>query len=253
MKYKKYREQKGLFLIEGMRLVNEAFIHKMNVRTVIVNQDCIKACEFVKSLIPEGNSPGNFSCEFIRVPEKLFKDISDTNNPQGILATVEMKHYTLGDIIGDKNLYVILESVNDPGNVGTIIRTAHAGGFTGVFVLKGSVDIYNPKTIRSTMGSLFSMPCCIGVELHDIAKRLKDLGIRLYTCSPEAKNPYFNFELSENTAFIIGNEAEGVSEEALNLCDRKIAIPMPGGAESLNAAAAAAVLIYESVRQRIKL
>ncbi len=252
MKHKKHREKKGLFLIEGIRLVKEAFIHKMNVRSIIVNQDCTKACEFVKSLVPKDNIPGGLSCELIGVSEKLYRVMSDTINPQGIMATVEMRQYTPLEILGGKNLYVILESINNPGNAGTIIRTAHAAGFTGVFVLKGSVDIYNPKTIRSTMGSLFALPYCIDVELRDIVKILKASGVSVYNCSPDAETPYFDIDLSKDAAIIIGNEAEGISKEALDSSDCSISIPMPGGTESLNAAAAAAVLIYESVRRNMK-
>ena len=142
--------------------------------------------------------------------------------------------------------------MNDPGNLGTVIRTADACGADAIFLSKGSVDMYNPKVLRSTMGSMFHVPVFQNVELNEISAKLKKNEIPLYAAHLRGDTYPYGLELAEPCAFIIGNEARGLSDEAADLCDRWVKIPMPGQAESLNASIAAGVLMYEVVRQRLK-
>ncbi len=245
---RKYRDEKKLYFIEGIRFVEEALREKAEIDKILLSErlSCSKAGEEILA----GVRAAGYNTFLL--PEKLFKEISDTESPQGIMAVLKARRHDLNDIIGDINCLLILESVQDPGNLGTIIRTADAGGITGIIMSKGCVDIYNPKVLRSTMGSVFRVPICISDDLAGAIDIIREKGIKVYAAHLKGKINYFEADFKGNIAVIIGNEANGISDTAAASSDMLIKIPMLGRTESLNASVAAGLLIYESVRQRMK-
>lgn len=187
------------------------------------------------------------------LPDGLFASICDTENPQGILAVCKKLVWDEAAVFAkERPFFLLAEELNDPGNLGTVIRTADACGADAVFLSKGSVDLYNPKVLRSTMGSLFHVPVFQNVSLEEISEKLKADQIPLYAAHLKGESYPYALPLQEACAFLIGNEARGLSEKAAALCDQWVKIPMPGQAESLNASIAAGVLLYEVVRQRLE-
>jgi TrmH family RNA methyltransferase len=245
---KKYREEKKLYFIEGIRFVEEALKENMEFDKILISEkfaDSKGGQEFCSKIMLSGYDTYLLS-------EKLFKDVSETESPQGILAVLKTSQYDLNGIIKDKNFILILESLQDPGNMGTIIRTADAAGITGIVMSKGCVDIYNPKVLRSTMGSVFRVPFCICEDISDTIKLIRSKGIKVYAAHLKGKVDYFEADLKENIAIIVGNEANGISDTTAESSDMLLRIPMFGRIESLNASVAASLLMYEAVRQRIK-
>lgn len=187
------------------------------------------------------------------VKDALFKTISDTQTPQGILALVKMPAYTLEELLGNGKTpphLLILESIQDPGNLGTMMRTGEGAGITGIIMNKSTVDLFNPKTIRSTMGSLYRVPFYIAEDLHQVIRELKEKGIRLFAAHLEGAVPYDKPDYTGPCGFFIGNEGNGLKSETAGMADAYIKIPMEGKVESLNAAVAASLLMYEVNRQR---
>ncbi|WP_297519199.1 RNA methyltransferase [uncultured Clostridium sp.] len=238
LKEKKYRTQSSTYLIEGLRFVDEAFKSGVKIETLLFTEEFKeKHLDFL-----EGKDIEN---QIILTPS-LLKELSFTGTPQGVMAVVEMENKDLKD--GD--IVVLVDKVQDPGNMGTIIRTAHAVGAAGIITTKGTVDIYNDKTLRSTMGSIFYLPVIEDNNLEKI-NELKEKGFKLVVSSLQGKNDFFNEDLSGNTIIAVGNEGNGVSEEVYGISDIKVKIPMPGNAESLNVAVATSVMLYEKIRQNI--
>jgi TrmH family RNA methyltransferase len=190
--------------------------------------------------------------ECLKVSKKQFAEISEVEAPQGILAVVKQSKFELKDILKSSNpLIVFCVEVQDPGNLGTIIRTADAVGAAGVILSKGTVDLYNSKVIRSTMGSLFHLPI---VEVDDAAKtieQLKKKQIRIIAADINSPDDYFAAEMAGPSAILVGNEGAGLPKEIVELSDLAVKIPMPGRAESLNVGVSTAVLLYEALRQRM--
>ena len=197
-------------------------------------------------------------CDIYTVSETVFKSISETTNPQGILATIKMADYDLEEMIIAKSIdvrkcdkyFVILDEIKDPGNMGTIIRTADAAGFNGVIVSKGCVDVYNPKVLRSTMGSIFHIPINLSQDLSYALKEIKMQNIRVYAAHTKGNLYYYEADMTQSTAIVIGNEAFGISDKTMESADELISIPITGRAESLNASVAAGILMYEPLRQK---
>ena len=171
--------------------------------------------------------------------------------PQGILCVVRRPGYTLERVLrsGDP-LLVVLEELQDPGNLGTIIRTGEAAGVTGVIMSAGTVDLFNPKTIRATMGSVFRVPFLYVDDLPQTVEQLRQGGISVYAAHLEGKTYYDDVSFLGPTAFLVGNEGNGLTEETASRADRYLKIPMEGRIESLNAAVAASLFMYETHRQR---
>ncbi|MDF2522545.1 MAG: methyltransferase, TrmH family, group 3 [Clostridiales bacterium] len=246
LKIRKNREEKQLFFIEGIRFVEEALKEGVAIETILFSDRLYetRGGEDIISQIREGDY------ETYHLPDKLFQEISDTENPQGIIAVVKMKQYKLEEIIDEGDFFLILDSLQDPGNMGTIIRTADAAGVTGIIISRGCVDIYNPKVLRSTMGSIFHIPFCFSESLPEAIRQLKEQGIKVFAAHLDGKLNYFDADMKCGTAIIIGNEANGISQETAEQSDSFVKIPMPGRSESLNASVAASLLMYEVVRQR---
>jgi len=194
----------------------------------------------------------DLKCDKYLLPDKLFKEISDTDNPQGILAVIKMKDNSFEDIIKKSSFIILLDALQDPGNMGTIIRTAHAGGVDGIILTKGCVDIYNPKTLRATMGSIFSVPVFTLTDIEASITEIKKYGFKVVSTDISTTNKIYDADFKQKIALVIGNEANGICEKILDSSDLRVMIPMPGKAESLNASIATGIFIYEIARQRNK-
>lgn len=241
---KKFRNETGQFLVEGFRFVEEALISSFRVPYIFVSEGVKdKYIDFNIEKVLQKNSVVYF------VKDNIFKDLCETVTPQGILAVVENKKVELEDKEG---FYVLIDKLQDPGNVGTIIRTAHASGALGIITTKGTVDVYNDKTLRSTMGSIFNIPVIEDDDL-ELMRGLKSMGFKLIVSSLDTDNNFYDIDLIGKIIIAVGNEGNGISEEVYALGDEKVKIPMPGGAESLNAAVSASIMMYEAVRQKNKL
>lgn len=238
------RNTEGIFIVEGIRMVRE--IPEDKLKALYVTE------EFYKK--HKAELPGNVKPEF--VTPTVFSYISDTKTPQGVLAIVWQNKYTLADILKKgtekKEMLLVLDNLQDPGNLGTIFRTAEAAGVTGIILSKDSVDIYNPKVIRSTMGAIFRMPFVYVEKLTDTIEELKAHQIQVYAAHLDGKNAYDEECYLNGTAYLIGNEGNGLRQEVADCADTWIRIPMLGQAESLNAAVAASILMFEAARQRRK-
>lgn len=243
LKEKKHRTAENKFLVEGFRFVIEALESDFLVPLVFISEGQIAKCE--KFNIYDKIQ----SCtEVVYVKDSLFNTLVATDTPQGIGAIVINKHHKVEkESVG---LYLLVDGVQDPGNLGTIIRTADAAGALGVILLKGTVDPYNEKTLRSTMGSIFHIPIIMCDQL-DIINSLIDSGFKLVVSSLEAENNFFQERLSGKIIMTVGNEGYGVSKEIQLMADIRVKIPMPGKAESLNVAIASSIMIYEYIRQNL--
>lgn len=245
LKKSKERKEKGLFVVEGTKMVAEA--PAQWVQMIYISQTYESAPEhkdFLNSLKKKGIA-------YEVVADNVFKAISDTQTPQGILALVKIPVYTLEQMLQkDKTHLLILESIQDPGNLGTMIRTGEGAGITGIIMNKTTVDLFNPKTIRSTMGSIYRVPFYITENLEETLKFLKENGVNLLAAHLKGTVSYDEADYTTSTGFLIGNEGNGLSDEIADLAAQYIRIPMEGKVESLNAAISATLLMYEANRQR---
>lgn len=193
-------------------------------------------------------------CAGFKLPSEdaLFQSMCDTKTPQGVLSVIRMPHYTEEEVMdnGKTPLLMVLEDLQDPGNVGTIIRTAEGAGVTGIIMSRGTADIFNPKTIRSTMGSIYRMPFLIVDDAVGFVKGLKARKICTYAAHLHGVHSYREEDYTKGTAFLIGNEGNGLTDAMAEAAECLIRIPMEGKVESLNAAIASAVLMYEAHGQR---
>ena len=230
-----------MFLVEGFRFAEEALDSDFEVMQIFISSR--GESKYENSLVKGKLQRNTKVCS---ISDSLFKSICDTDNPQGIIATVKNKPV---DIKYNNGFYMLADKIQDPGNMGTIIRTAHAAGALGVIITKGTVDIYNEKTLRATMGSIFKIPVIEDTDLS-LVKDLKDAGFKLVTSSLDTDKNFYDIDLKEKVIISVGNEGNGISEEIYDLSDLKVKIPMPGGAESLNVAVAASIMMYEAIRQK---
>jgi len=233
LKDKKSRDEAGLFIVEGQKQVSE-IPEDWNIKRLILS-------ESYKGKTSKLESDKNL----VTVSDKLFDKLSFTKTPQGIAAVVEKKIFDLSKIIKQNGFFIILENIADPGNLGTIIRSADAFGAKAVFVSNGSTDIYSDKTIRSSMGSFFHIPV-INTDAFEIIKSLKNESVSVLAATLEAKQPLSQSILAKKVAVIIGNESNGLSAKIQKEADVLVKIDMPGKAESLNAAIAASIIMYEA-------
>lgn len=242
----KTRREEDLFVAEGLRMCME--IPKDRIRTLYVSES------FQKN--PECAALVKGVRHVETVTDEVFKALSDTQTPQGILALVKQYHYTIDQVAGTGGdgaapaLLMILERLQDPGNLGTIIRAGEGAGVTGILMDQDTADIYNPKVIRSTMGSVLRVPFVYVDDLKGALEQLKDKNIHLYAAHLKGRSAYDKEDYTGDTGFLIGNEGNGLSDEIAAMADTYIRIPMAGQVESLNAAVAASVLMFEAARQR---
>jgi TrmH family RNA methyltransferase len=237
------RDKQGKFLIEGIHLVEEAVAAEAPVATIVYSLDKDKPWQLYEQTKEH--------IEWIGVSQAVLEKCSDTQTPQGIFAVVDKPSLDARQVLKVMHDFVVvIDGVQDPGNLGTIVRSADAVGASGVILGAGTVDLYNPKTIRSTMGSLFHLPI-IEADLLRILPEAKAAGIQLVTTSLQAQHSCYETDLRQPTWIIMGNEANGVSAAVAAESNVHVIIPMQGKAESLNVAMAATVLLFEASRQRM--
>ncbi|MBQ2640622.1 MAG: RNA methyltransferase [Lachnospiraceae bacterium] len=242
----KLRRETGLFIIEGTRLcmdTPERFLEEVYVTEDWLRTAAPADAEKIQRFHP------------LILAEEVMAKAADTDTPQGILCAARMPVWTRQDLLGGSDgtpapLLLVLEDVRDPGNLGTIFRTAEAAGATGILMSRGTVDLFNPKVVRATMSAIFRMPFVISEDLIRDLGDLRERGIVSYAAHLRGKRPYDELPLTQGTAFLIGNEANGLSDSLTEAAAEKIIIPLAGGAESLNAAMAAGILLFEASRQR---
>ncbi len=235
----KDRREAGVFIVEGIKMYKEA------------PSDWVKEIYITQKVLDELGEPEH---TYYLVEDSVFEKISDTQTPQGVLTVLSRPEYDVEKIICGESekaqLILILENIQDPGNLGTILRVGEAAGVTGIIMTKGTVDIFNPKVVRSTMGSIYRMPFAYTDNISETVSALKKAGVTTYAAHLQGSEVYTEYDYSLPTAFLIGNEGNGLTDVATQLADERLLIPMEGSVESLNAGIATAVLIYEAHRQR---
>ncbi len=234
LKTRKARREEKLFVVEGPHLVEAAI-------------GAIKFVVYAENM-PLVDQLKEQGIECLKITRKQFLTLSEVETPQWILAVVRQEHFQLPDLLKINNpLIVFCVGVQDPGNLGTIIRTADAAGVTGIIISKGTVDIYNPKVVRATMGSIFHLPI---VQVDSVEETIKQLGLKTVATSLSANKNYYEEDYSKEVVVLVGNEGAGLDEKVVSLCDAKVKIPILGRAESLNVGISTAIILYEAVRQR---
>jgi RNA methyltransferase, TrmH family len=241
LKQRANRKKSDLFLVEGMAEISLGIKAGLEIDTLF----------FCPQLAKTKNLSSQINNEKIKlVADNIFKKISFRENPDGFLAIAKPKNLKINKIGVSKNpLILILEAVEKPGNLGAIMRTADAAGVEAVIICDPKTDIYNPNVIRSSLGTVFTVPIAV-CKTSEAINWLKPKGIKIYTATPSAHKFYYECELAKSSAIVIGTEHEGLSDEWLDAANEKILIPMFGRIDSLNASVSAAVVIYEAVRQR---
>ena len=244
-KKRKAREEDGIYIVEGLRMFVEALQDK--VREVYVSESFYRKRREELQLDTWGKKLEILS-------DSVYGHVSDTKTPQGVLVVMEQMQYSFEEVIAEKEgrapLLMVLDNLQDPGNLGTILRAGEAAGVTGVILSSDCVDIYNPKVIRSTMGSVFRMPFIYVEDLPTVVKMLGEKEIHTYAAHLQGKCSYEEEDFTKGTAFLIGNEGNGLQDEVADAAEIYVKIPMCGEVESLNAAIAASVLMFEAARQR---
>lgn len=236
LKQKKYRDREGLFLMEGKRSIEELLLTPERIHTLFVQQGYEEEIDFASS-----------HKSICLLDERLMKLLADTQNPQAYAAIVKKENRSIDDLVKFPGLWVLLDRVSDPGNIGTIIRSCWAFGVQGLLLTPGSADPFNPKVVRSSMGGILHLPIVTDVDFHDL-QGLQDWD---FLCTDiGAKTPYYEADLRGKCILVLGNEAEGVTDEIKHQCQKLIKIPMNPQVDSLNVAMACAIIVAEAARQR---
>ncbi|MDO4476076.1 MAG: RNA methyltransferase [Lachnospiraceae bacterium] len=251
----KERRAQDLFVVEGPKMfrevpaerlvrvyMSESFYQKYQYDAQI--SVFIRQCESGELKDAKGGSLLEL------VSDEVMARMSDTQTPQGVICLVRQYHYRLEDLLQGTPLLMVLENLQDPGNLGTILRTAEGAGVTGIVLSKGSAELYNPKVIRSTMGSIYRMPFIYTEDLQGTIRELQSRGVRMYAAHLKGTMNYTKPDYTGPSAFMIGNESKGLSDATAEMADHYVRIPMKGQVESLNAAVAAAVLMYQAAMSR---
>lgn len=244
LKDKKYRDESNEYVVEGVKLVEEAVKENAKIKQIIVCEDTTRTYEIPTHIMLE---IAKYEC--ISVSNKIFNIITQVTNPQGIMAIIE-KNAQDAQIDYSQDIIVVLDDVQDPGNLGTILRTVDSIGLNQIIVSKGTADAFNSKVVRSTMGAIFRIKI---IEVENLAQEIKEMRkhhFKLMVTSLQTKNSIYDIDFNKKI-IVIGNEANGVSKEIQDMADEKAKIPMLGRTESLNASVAAGVVMYEYVRQKL--
>lgn len=246
LKEKKYRDLNNEYIIEGIKIIQEAIQENAKIKQIIICDDCEKNSNISQEMMYE---IAKYEC--IYVTNKIFTSLTDVKNPQGIMAIVEKNSSKEDEIDYNQDIIVALDDLQDPGNLGTILRTVDSIGINQILVSKGTADSYNPKVVRSTMGAIFRVKI---IECEDLEKTLKEIKkhkFEILVTSLQTENSIYDIKYNKKV-IVIGNEANGVEEKIQNMADVKVKIPMLGKTESLNASVATGIILYEYVRQKIK-
>ncbi len=259
------RKKEGVFVVEGVKMFLEApetMLEEVYVSEGFGEEFCTEAVEnpepgFKKT---EGETEEIRviladklkRCGYETVSGEVFAKMSDTQSPQGILCVVRQPAYTLEEMMenGSEPLFLVLENLQDPGNLGTVMRTGEGAGVSGILMSRDTVDLYNPKTVRATMGSIYRVPFLYAEDIRAVVRQLKKMGVGIYAAHLKGETCYDECDYRAPAAFLIGNEGNGLTEETAGLADTYIRIPMGGRLESLNAAVASALLLYAAEGQR---
>lgn len=230
---KKFRDEYGEFFIEGIKMVSEAIQEKVPIKLIVICED----------LLQKEVNVTNFKVEY--VDKRVFESITDTVSPQGILAVISKNN---SEVLNEKIVFA-LDDVQDPGNVGTIIRTLDCAGINNLIVSQGTSDIYSPKVVRSTMGAILRVNIEQSNDLMKTLKERQNDGYKIIVTSLDGDSFYTDLQFDSKSIVVIGNESKGVKEEIQKIADIKTKIPMIGKTESLNASVAASIIAYEYVRK----
>lgn len=246
LKTRRGRVNEGLFAAEGINLIRQAAYAGSDIRFILVPDTPAgdELQEFIDSCISAGKP------DVCVVPQHVFDKITDAGHGVGVLAVAGMPANDPGmaERIAEDSNILVLDRIQDPGNIGTMIRTAVAAGYGMIIAIKGTADIYSPKVLRSTAGMIFEIPFAYVDSADELEKLLRRTGRRIAVTDPAQGVPYYEADLSRNIALVIGNEGNGISDEVMELADIRVNIPMKGNTESLNAAVSASILMYEAVR-----
>ncbi|GAB2675992.1 TrmH family RNA methyltransferase [Paenibacillus thermoaerophilus] len=253
---RKHRDRQGKYIIEGVHLVQEALRHGADIETVLLAADRPMP-EELREFAPVAvggaaaeEAAGSSRIEWIGVSPAVMDKLADAKTPQGVAAVVRKPSQDPAALLRrPAPLVVAVDGVQDPGNLGAIIRSADAAGADGVLLGRGTVDLYNPKTLRSTMGSLYHLPV-IAADLPQWLRQAREAGHRTIGMSLQAKATLYETDLRAGSWIVLGNEGQGLSPEVQAEVDTTLIIPMKGAAESLNVAMAGTVVLFEALRQR---
>ena len=244
LKDKKYRDELGVYVIEGIKVIEEAINENVEIEKIVICEDCTEA-----SIIPQKLMYAIAKYNCIYVSKKVFEVLTDVVAPQGILAIVRRPEKN-EKIDYNAELILALDGIQDPGNLGTILRTADSIGLKQIIVTKDTVDAFNSKVVRSTMGAIFRVKIIETPDLVQSIKEMRKHHFKLMVTSLQTDNSIYDIEFNKKI-IVIGNESNGVSKEIQDMADEKAKIPMLGKTESLNASVAAGIVMYEYVRQKI--
>ena len=244
LKEKKYRDIENCYVIEGIKLIKEAINENAKIKEIVVCEECINSGEIDKDTLYE-----IAKYNVIYVTEKVFNAITDVKTPQGILAVIEKKALNK-QIDYSQDVIIALDGVQDPGNMGTILRTVDSANLNQIIVSKDSADCYNPKVVRSTMGAIFRVNIIEVDNLKETLEAVKKNKFKVMVTALDTNESIYSVNYN-NKVIVIGNESNGVSKEVQAIADEKVKIPMLGKTESLNASVATGIMIYEYVRRRI--
>ncbi len=253
VKNSRFRKAERVFIVEGFKMVFEAVSYNLVVKIYATLQAAEQEREEYRKIFLLAKEKG-LAVELVN--DKVFSGICDTASPQGVLAVVKMPEYHLEDYTnvtgksGNRLKFLCLEDISDPGNLGTMMRTAEGAGMTGVIMSKKTADLFNPKVVRATMGSLFRVPFFYRENFVETIQYLKSKQVAIYAAHLQGSVPYDKVSYNGSIGILIGNEANGLSGEVTALADTCIRIPMAGQLESLNAAVSAALLMYETGRNK---
>lgn len=244
------RNRDGVFVAEGMKMYQEA--PEELIREVYVSEEFLRRSEQAQTPSLYADVRDKLArTGYQEVSEEVFAKMSDTRTPQGILIVANQPQYDLEPLLRRENpLFLILDNLQDPGNLGTVIRTGEGAGITGVIMSADTVDVFNPKVIRSTMGSVYRVPFLYADSLPAVMERLHNQKVKTYAAHLQGEVYYEGISFCGPTAFLIGNEGNGLRDEVAGAASMRLKIPMEGRVESLNAGVAAALLMYEAHRQR---
>ncbi|MGN1204584.1 MAG: TrmH family RNA methyltransferase [Lachnospiraceae bacterium] len=241
----KKRREENCFLAEGIKMLREA--PESWIREIyLTNEALYKLQKEEAETFQKINRTG-----YELLSDEVMKRASDTQTPQGVITVLDRPSYEPDELLADsEGTFLLLENLQDPGNLGTIVRTGEGAGVRGIIMTADTVDIFNPKTIRSTMGSVYRVPFIYVETLTEVVEKMKEKNIPVYAAHLKGQKNYYEFDYRKGCAFLIGNEGNGLKKETADLADDYLKIPMQGQVESLNAAIAASVLMYEAYRQR---
>lgn len=247
---RKYREKHRVFVIEGIRIIEDAFSSGGEFVQVFYSSALSKnprGVQLLKRLERAGVSK-------ILVEERLFNQITETKTPQGLLAILRQPDVTFNDLLIRESLYrhiIFIDGVQDPGNLGTILRTVAGAGWSGALLTKGTVDLYNPKCLQATMGAIHKLPICKIDDLANIFLELRLAGYQIIATDVRAEELYYQVDFKVPSVVIVGNEGHGINDHLLSQVDRLVKIPLAVDAESLNVSIATGIVVYEGVRQNL--